>query len=198
MLSLRANHFDQAIFAFMKTIALGEYYPYISMHIAKCYQSLNNKTQAEYFFEKAIKDNPKNPIFYVSKADFYLNQSNYKQAESCLNLGIAEIGYIPQLVFKLASLYLAAAKIDKAESVLKQCIDKQNSGVIGLFTQVEIQRGSVDALKLYKKSVAAKIKDKDRLEWLASHSQFIDNAEAESDFIYRCYFHWAKLYQSKN
>lgn len=61
-----------------------------------------------------------------------------------------------------------------------------------------IQQEKDDGLKLYKKNVAAKIKNRGRLEWLASRSQFIDNVEAESDFIYRCYFHWAELLQSEN
>jgi len=193
ILNLQANLYKQCIPALMKTITLGEYYPYISMHIAKCYQNLNNETQAEYFFEKAIKDNPKNPLFYISKADFYLSQSNHNQAENCLNLGIGEIGFIPQLVIKLASLYLGATKADKAQHVLTQCVDTQNPGVIELLTQVKIQKEAEDGLKSYKKNVAERIRHVDRIEWLASHSQLIDSANAESDFIHRCHCHWAEL-----
>ena len=44
-----------------------------------------------------------------------------------------------------------------------------------------------------KKNVAERIRHVDRIEWLASHSQLIDSANAESDFIHRCHCHWAEL-----
>ena len=193
LLNFRANLFKQSISALKMTIVLGEYYPYMSMYLAQCYQNLNNESKAEYFFDKAINDNPNNPIFYTSKAQYFLGRSDRVQAENCLNMGIDKIGFVQQLVIKLATLYLTSNEINKAEELLKQSTDQTNLVVATLLTQVKLQKEVELGIKDYNQKISAQLAGKDCIDWLASHSLLIKNAHSERDFIYRCFSHWEKL-----
>ncbi|MDP5254334.1 MULTISPECIES: tetratricopeptide repeat protein [unclassified Vibrio] len=192
-LALRAKQFTQSISAFKNAIALGSYAPFVSLHLGQAYQQLNDITKANYFYRKAIKDNPKNPQFYVSLAQCLVSQHHTQQAFQCLEDGIEHLGYLPPLVIKYADLLLSDNHLEKAQQILDQCTKPEHPIVIQLNTRLELQKDYQSGVKHYKDSVREKVQQADKITWLAQTGSLLGHASAEQDLLVRCWQHWQAL-----
>jgi len=188
---MRIEYYTLAIIYFQKTISLGVYFPYFDMLIGQCYQELNLVKEAVFFFDKAIKGNPNNPIFYVNKATFLIKNHEEQKALKAFDKAY-ELGSIqPACVLPYCEHLIKIDQHDKAKEILV-IFTKQTGNAAGLnmLNKLKPNRSSELDKKSYSSYAYENIQSKNKSTWLAQSCVLISNNTSEVDFINRIYTHW--------
>ena len=192
-LLMRLSEYHFAIIYFQKSIAVGYYFPFINMMLGQCYQSLERFSEAEFFFNKAISENPNHPIFYTNYAKFLVAINSLEKAEEQFLLGYKKGFNQPNVVIPYIE-YLEKKDLGKAISTAEVVnIEVPNIVIAKLLTRLRLQQNVERGLRLYNDTVSSTLKGKDKMGWLIKNCYFIDSKIQERDFILRCLGHWNKL-----
>lgn len=184
--------FIDAIHVYHKCIALGINYPYVNMLLGECYQATEEYELALYYFDKAIAANPNNPTFYVKKAGCLIKLSKSELAENEFLIGIKLLGYLAPLALNYSEFLVQQGKIEDALEVLAQS-EKTHPAVLSKIAQLKLARDYKSGVSTYYELMAQQVKGKNKFSWLNKISSNISCANAERDFVVRCFKHWAKL-----
>jgi SAM-dependent methyltransferase/tetratricopeptide (TPR) repeat protein len=186
-----------ATFYFQKAITVGVYYPYIDMLIGQCYQQISKYDEALFFFDKAIKNNAKNPLFYTNKAKCLLVLDENTNAESFFKLGYEKGSKQPGCVLPYCEFLLKEARESEAITLLEKLHpETTNPAAMNMLTRIKLSTDYQLGKASYLEQVKAKLHDKDRMQWLAQTGQLINNGGSEVDFILRVNAHWQEVEQS--
>tara|TARA_Y100000588_G_scaffold248390_1_gene262855 strand:+ start:10363 stop:12018 length:1656 start_codon:yes stop_codon:yes gene_type:complete len=192
---LQKQQWQLARSMFEQAQLLGTYFPYMAMHLGRCYEQLGDYIRASFFYDKALRDNPKNPTFYIAKAHFLINQNNLDKAIDCLSLGMEKLGNIPKLVAAYANIMIDVAQYQEAKLMIDNISDEYSQSPIILSVErrlvmyLDYRKGIVS----YQKNAAEKVKEKKYDRWLANALVSVCSPNAELDFIMRCEGHWQDL-----
>ncbi|MCO7016131.1 tetratricopeptide repeat protein [Vibrio paracholerae] len=192
-LLMRLNEYHFAITYFQKSIAVGYYFPFISMMLGQCYQSLELFNEAEFFFNKAISENPNNPIFYTNYAKFLLAINRVEKAEEKFVLGYKKGSHQPNVVIPYIE-YLESKDLDKAISIAERVNNETPTITVAqVLNRLRLRQDVEQGLRQYNDSVTMRLKGKDKMGWLVKSCYLIDSKVQERDFILRCLGHWNQL-----
>jgi tetratricopeptide (TPR) repeat protein len=196
-LLMRIDYYESSIRYFQKTVSLGMYLPYIDMLIAQCYQQLSLNEEAHFFFDKAIKANPNNPIFYTNKAIFLVTVNKNEQAATLFEQGYQIGSKQPACVLPYCEYLLKNIQKSKAEELLVALIDEtDNSAAHNMLIRLKLSAGWEGGKDYYLASVKARLLNKDKTHWLAQACSYIPSRASETDFISRLYEHWGDVEKS--
>lgn len=185
----------KAIEHYSHAMLLGHYFPFVSMQVGLCYKEIGEDTQALYFFNKALRENPNNPHFYISKARWHMAKAEPESAISVYHHAIEQLGPLVPLVQHYTEFLLSQQRVDDARAILSQA-DQSHAAIIALQSRITLLRDVQAGLDAYLNSVAIKLADKDRFGWLVSVTVTIPAADAELDLLRRCEQHWQDLVKS--
>lgn len=186
------KRFIDAIHVYHKCIALGINYPYVNMLLGECYQATEEYELALYYFDKAIAANPKNPSFYVKKAGCLIKLSKSELAENEFLIVIKLLGYLAPLALNYSEFLVQQGKIEDALEVLAQS-EKTHPAVLSKVAHLKLVRDYESGVSTYYELMAQHVKGKNKFSWLNKITSNISCANAERDFVVRCFKHWAKL-----
>ncbi|KHM50096.1 hypothetical protein PL71_06430 [Pseudoalteromonas distincta] len=186
------KRFIDAIHVYHKCIALGTNYPYVNMLLGECYQAIEEYELALYYFDKAIAANLKNPTFYVKKAGCLIKLSKPELAENEFLIGIKLLGYLAPLALNYSEFLVQQDKIELALEVLAQS-EKTHPAVLSKIAHLKLARDYKSGVSTYYELMAQQVKGKNKFSWLNKITSNISCANAERDFVVRCFKHWAKL-----
>ncbi|MFT5812689.1 MAG: tetratricopeptide (TPR) repeat protein [Psychroserpens sp.] len=187
----RMECYQPAIEYFQRAILLGNYFPYIDMQLAQCWQALNVFDKAEFFFNKAIKANPNNPVFYTHYATLLLMLNNEEKAEQYFLLGYQKGDKQGVCVLAYCEFLESKDRSSEAVGIARLFVDTKESPAAQRLINRLLLKTDINAGKdSYDHAVQGKLRDKNLQEWLATSVQLLDNPLAETDFIIRCLEHW--------
>ena len=186
------KRFIDAIHVYHKCIALGIHFPYVNILLGECYQATEEYELALYYFDKAIAANPKNPAFYVKKAGCLIKLSKPELAENEFLIGIKLLGYLAPLALNYSDFLVQQDKIEHALEVLAQS-EKTHPAVLSKIAHLKLARDYKSGVSTYYELMAQQVKGKNKFSWLNKITSNISCANAERDFVVRCFKHWAKL-----
>jgi len=193
-LLMRIKASELAITYFQKTVSLGTYLPYVDMMIAQCKQELKQYDEAEFFFKKAIKANPKNPIFYSNYAKLLVLLRQSPEAKLQFELGYQKGSNLPACVVPYCMFLAEDNELTKAISIAEQLVaKKEHPALLKLLISLKMQADVKSGKDYYTELMADKLNNRDMLGWLVKSCLHIDSNIAEQDFIRRCLGHWNRL-----
>lgn len=192
-LLVRLNQCHLAINYFQKAVSVGCYFPYVDMMLGQCYQTLGRFAAAEFFFNKAIAENPNNPLFYTSYAKLLVAMNNIAKAEEQFAMGYEKGRYQPSVVIPYIE-FLEKRDPDKAMHIAEFVSgDIPNVAIATILTRLRLRQDVERGQQLYSDTVTVALKGKDKLGWLINNCYLIDSKVQERDFMLRCLGHWNKL-----
>jgi tetratricopeptide (TPR) repeat protein len=196
-LLMRIKHPVKAIAYFQKAVAAKVYYPYMDMLIGRCNQQLLKYNEALIFFDKAIKNDPDNPMFYTSKAKCLMLLDLNEQAELAFMTGYDKGTTQTTCVLPYCEYLLKCDREDEALVILEKLVNEtRHPNALDMLTRVKLTADYQLGKTCYLKSVKTKLQDKDKMLWLAKTCFFISNGASERDFITRVHGHWWDLKDS--
>lgn len=193
-LLMKIKAFELAIGYLQQAVSVGVYFPYIDMMMAQCKQELELFNDAEFFFQKAIKANPNNPIFYSNYAKLLVVQQRIKDASVQFKLGFEKGKKQSACIIPYCDFLAKENELEKAIHIAEQFIaEAEHPAIQNLLIRLKLQQDIELGKQHYVNSMANKLKDKDTIGWLAKSCLLIDSSIAEQDFINRCLGHWKAL-----
>ncbi|XQF90895.1 tetratricopeptide repeat protein [Pseudoalteromonas espejiana] len=169
------------------------------MLIGQCCQELNLVKEAVFFFDKAIKGNPKNPIFYVNKATFLIKNHEEPKALKAFEMAY-ELGSIqPACVLPYCDYLIKSQQYDKAKEILA-IFSKKTGNVVALnmLNKLKPNKSSELDKQGYLSYAYENIQSNNKAVWLAQSCLLISNNTSEVDFINRIYTHWNDIEHAFN
>jgi tetratricopeptide (TPR) repeat protein len=196
-LLMRIGQPRKAISYFQLAITLGVYFPYFDMLIGQCYQQLARYKEAQFFFDKAIKNNPNNPIFYTNKAKFLLLLDNKYEAELAFKAGYQKGANQPGCVLPYCEYLLKNERESEAVVLLEKLVSEtDHPAALNMLTRIKLTTNYQLGKVTYLTNVKTTLQDKDTMQWLAQTCGFISNSASENDFIIRAHKHWQEVFNS--
>lgn len=196
-LLMRISHFELAINYFQKTVTLGVYYPYMDMMLGQCYQHLLKHHRAMFFYNKAITNNPDNPLFYTNKATCLVNLHLFNDAEENFKIGSQMGANNPVCLTLYCDFLIKNNREDEALNILSIGLEKLSSPAMkDMFMRLELKIDYEKGEELYLKEIKKNIDNKDKLEWLVNACSYINDSHNELDFINRVNIHWIDVSNS--
>jgi len=191
---MRIKKHELAISYFQKAVSVGTYFPYVDMMLAQCKQELSQYKEAEFFFQKAIKANPKNPLFYTNYAKLLMILKRKEEARRQFEIGFEKGSAKPACVIPICDFFAKEGELKKAIRMAEQfLIAKEHPAVENLLTRLKLKHHLADGKEHYLRSIAGKFNYEDAIAWLAISCLFISSSSAEQDLINRCLKHWNVL-----
>ncbi|GGW48426.1 hypothetical protein [Alishewanella tabrizica] len=193
-LLLKLEAYSLALARFKTALSLGVYFPYVDMMIAQCYQALpGHRLEAEFFYNKALKANPKNVSFYIHFARFLSQNSENTRAIAIINQSFEVCGQQPNNIIALCELLEKENRLPEAIDALEKLKNTGDNRGVAFLARLKLQTQYQNGIADYNEITREKIKDKDKLIWLAKVGNQLNIASAENDFISRCVKHWKLL-----
>jgi tetratricopeptide (TPR) repeat protein len=193
-LLMRISIADLAINYFEKSITLGVYFPYVDMMLGECYHKLSKYHKALFFYDKAIKNNPRQPLFYTNKAKCLISLNRIEEAEEAFNKGLQFGSDKLECVLPYCEYLINNAKENEAKLLLVDLISSTNfSAARELLTQIELKINYKQGETRYLDFIKEKINKKDTQKWLADACYYITCPASEIDFIRRIQGHWKEV-----
>lgn len=190
-LLMRISRVDLAITYLEKTVTLGVYFPYVDMMLGECYQKLERYHKSLYFYDKAIKNNPKQPLFYTNKATCLVSLNKMGEAEVTFNKSLEMGSGKPECVLPYCEYLINNGKENDAKLLLVELSKKTNSSVArSLLTQIQLKADYKKGEACYLDSIKEKMSNKNTQKWLADTCSYITCSASEADFIRRVQEHW--------
>jgi tetratricopeptide (TPR) repeat protein len=193
-LLMRIKQPVKSIAYFQKTVAAKVYYPYIDMLIGRCNQELLKYNEALLYFDKAIKNDPDNPMFYTSKAKCLMLLDLNEQAELAFMTGYKKGITQTTCVLPYCEYLLKCEREDEALGILEKLVNEtRHPDALDMLTRLKLTADYQLGKAYYLKNVKTKLQNKDKMLWLAKTCCFIPNGASEIDFITRINEHWGDL-----
>lgn len=190
LIAQELGEYEKAIGYYGYASLLGHYFPYVSMQLGICHKMLGSETEAIYFYDKAISENPNSHAFYISKAECLTSFSKYESAEKVYLDAIEAIGVIPVLVQKYVDFLLGQKRENEAREFLTS-VDSSHPGIKASLIRLNLLQEPDVGMKEYYILISNNIAGKDKFNWLAGATKQVTNATAEKDLLQRCLNHWA-------
>ena len=193
-LLVRKKAYELAINYFQRAITVGVYFPFMDMFIGQCYQALSFNVEAEFFFDKAIKANPNNAIFYTNKAKFLVSVNKLDEAKTAFELGYEKGMNKPVNVLPYCDYLIQHNKEIQAKQLLQALVAETNNThaktrLTQLILSDNFDLGKIHYLETFKANIAGK----NRYDWLAELCTLLDFGASENDLIQRIYLHWKEV-----
>ncbi|EGU0166575.1 tetratricopeptide repeat protein [Vibrio parahaemolyticus] len=183
-----------AIDYFQASISLGVHYPYVDMMMAQCWQALEQYQRSEFFFQKSIKGNPNNPLFYTNYAKLLIELNRDSEAERQFELGYQKGSKQPICIVPYCDFLDKKGKGKQAIDIANAFLDEtKHLAIQRLLTRLSLRNNVEQGKKYYFDSIKGELATQDKYNWLAHSCKVIDCASAEEDFMIRCLSHWKKL-----
>jgi tetratricopeptide (TPR) repeat protein len=193
-LLMRIKQPVKSIAYFQKAVAAKVYYPYIDMLIGRCNQELLKYNEALLYFDKAIKNDPDNPMFYTSKAKCLMLLDLNEQAELAFMTGYKKGITQTTCVLPYCEYLLKCEREDEALGILEKLVNEtRHPDALDMLTRLKLTADYQLGKAYYLKNVKTKLQNKDKMLWLAKTCCFIPNGASEIDFITRINEHWGDL-----
>lgn len=197
-LLLKLEMYSLALDRFKTVIALGVYFPFIDLMMAQCVDALpeHSDNEADFFFRKALKANPRNVQFHVQYARFLSRSGLSGEAKEQLIESFESCGRLPANAMAFAELLDKDGDTQSALDEIQPFVLEGHKVALAfsnrLKLKVDYKEGEKDYLVLAKE----KIIGKDKTLWLAQVCSGINTSSSEKDFIERCCNHWLGILKS--
>ena len=180
------GEYELAEVSFLRAISLKPN-PYLYMEIGLLKAAENKIDEAIFFYDQALKRNPKNPSFWIQKSEILMMNSNYDAAELIIEEALVELPDEVKLKHRLAIILERKGKFEQALYIY------QNDNTLPLSLKLvcaflDSSKSYEQAKKAYSQVVTEKCQCIDPAKLLSRIFQHIDN-QSSCDLLQ----HWFSI-----
>ena len=135
-----AGSFEKALPYFKQAIIEGGNDAEIFERMADCCYALQNKTDAESFYDAALKMRPNSVNAAVKLAEIYLEKKQIEKALSVLQIGIVSHPDVPEFYVAVGNIYKQMGELERALAHFRKVVLLDETSFEGFYQLGEICR----------------------------------------------------------
>lgn len=188
------SYYSEAVNQYMWTTGLGLAPPHVFHSLGQCFLALGDDDTAEFFFDRAIRGNPKNPTFHLSKGNLLSEKGLFDEAKSAYEAAVEIAPDNPNVLIQYCEFLDQTGCSEDAIRLMTEYVEKTNPPRIQLMhARVLFKKDGARGLEAYNAFVRANVGGKEeRISYLARICAGIDLRSAEEDLLGRIERHWRR------